>query len=194
MTEPFYVIMIVALLPITAFMVVSQVNPYHALVIRGILGAVAALVYALLGAADVSLTEALVGTMLSITLYAVAVRSSLSMRLGVIEPTPESDLMKQKLEPILVSLRQLLRKHHMRLELVNYPTLQAMEVALESKEIHTTCIAHDPAMTLESAPYLLQTRVQRLYQLMETELPSSIATVSYNQPGAGSSYLGDPHA
>lgn len=80
---------IVALLPLSAVMVVVQVNPYHALVIRGILGAVAALVYALLGAADVALTEALVGTMLAITLYAVAVRSSLLMRLGIVQTTPD---------------------------------------------------------------------------------------------------------
>lgn len=76
---------IVALMPISALMLVCQVNPYNALVIRGILGAVAALVYAVLGAADVALTEALVGTMLAITLYAVAVRSSLVMRLGILQ-------------------------------------------------------------------------------------------------------------
>ena len=55
--------MIAVLLPLTAGMLVAQRNPYHALVIRGIVGAVAALVYALFGAADVALTEALVGTM-----------------------------------------------------------------------------------------------------------------------------------
>ena len=77
---------ITALLPIAAVMTVLQKNPYHALVVRGILGAIAALVYALLGAADVALTEALVGTMLAITLYAVAVRSSLVLKLGIIAP------------------------------------------------------------------------------------------------------------
>jgi putative multicomponent Na+:H+ antiporter subunit B len=85
-----YLYVIVALLPLSACMLVFQTNPYHALVIRGILGAVAALVYAVLGAADVALTEALVGTMLAITLYAVAVRSSLIMKLGILEDTPES--------------------------------------------------------------------------------------------------------
>ncbi len=79
-----YIYVVVALLPLAACMLVFQVDPYHALVIRGILGAVAALVYAVLGAADVALTEALVGTMLAITLYAIAVRSSMSMRLGVV--------------------------------------------------------------------------------------------------------------
>ncbi len=77
-----YIDIIIGLLPLTALMLVFQVDPYHALVIRAILGAVAALVYAVLGAADVALTEALVGTMLAVTLYVVAVRSSLVMRLG----------------------------------------------------------------------------------------------------------------
>ena len=73
---------ITALLPLTAILLVAQSNPYQTLVLRGILGAVAALVYALLGAADVALTEALVGTLLSTTLYAVALRSSMVLRLG----------------------------------------------------------------------------------------------------------------
>ncbi len=80
-----YIDIIIGLLPLTALMLVFQVDPYHALVIRAILGAVAALVYAVLGAADVALTEALVGTMLAVTLYVVAVRSSLVMRLGFVE-------------------------------------------------------------------------------------------------------------
>jgi putative multicomponent Na+:H+ antiporter subunit B len=73
---------ITALLPLTAILLVAQANPYQTLVLRGIPGAVAALVYALLGAADVALTEALVGTLLSTTLYAVALRSSMVLRLG----------------------------------------------------------------------------------------------------------------
>jgi putative multicomponent Na+:H+ antiporter subunit B len=75
-----------ALLPLTAILLVAQPNPYQTLVLRGILGAVAALIYALLGAADVALTEALVGTLLSTTLYAVALRSSMVLRLGCHEP------------------------------------------------------------------------------------------------------------
>jgi putative multicomponent Na+:H+ antiporter subunit B len=85
MMDDSYIYAIVALLPLAAVMLTVQVNPYNALVIRGILGAIAALVYAVLGAADVALTEALVGTMLAITLYAVAVRSSLVMRIGVLK-------------------------------------------------------------------------------------------------------------
>ena len=80
-----YIYVITALLPLSALMLILQTNPYHALVIQGIQGAVATLVFAVLGAADVALTQALMGTLLAITLYAIAVRSSLVMRLGVLE-------------------------------------------------------------------------------------------------------------
>ena len=72
---------ITALFPLTAILLVTQSNPYQTLVLRGILGAVATLLYALLGAPDVALTEAMVGTLLSTTLYAVALRSSMALRL-----------------------------------------------------------------------------------------------------------------
>ena len=72
-----YIYVITALLPVSALMLILQTNPYHALVVQGIVGAVAALVFAVLGAADVALTQALMGTLLAITLYAIAVRSSL---------------------------------------------------------------------------------------------------------------------
>jgi uncharacterized MnhB-related membrane protein len=71
-----YLLAIVALMPMVGGLLVFQTSPYQALVLRGILGAIAALVYALFGAADVALTEALVGTMLSMTLYVVAIFSS----------------------------------------------------------------------------------------------------------------------
>ncbi|MFK8183814.1 MAG: hydrogenase subunit MbhD domain-containing protein [Phormidesmis sp.] len=77
MSNDIVTIAIVALLPLTALLLVLQTNPYRALIVRGVLGAIAALVYALFGAADVALTEALVGTLLSMTLYAIAIRSSL---------------------------------------------------------------------------------------------------------------------
>jgi putative multicomponent Na+:H+ antiporter subunit B len=179
MTEDIYVIAITVLLPVTAGMLVSQKNPYHALVIRGILGAVAALVYALFGAADVALTEALVGTMLSITLYAVAVRSSLSMRLGVLDEPSEQ---------LLDALRVPLSKYHMRLELVTYPDLQALHTALQAREVHSICVLSEqlpdekssPPTSLHHgvAPYHLQTRIPRLHEVMQAELPSTLATLS----------------
>ncbi|MGJ3248904.1 MAG: DUF4040 domain-containing protein [Elainellaceae cyanobacterium] len=192
MTEDLYVVAIAALLPLTACMVVFQVNPYHALVIRGILGAVAALVYALFGAADVALTEALVGTMLSITLYAVAVRSSLNLRLGVLEreatglaETPEH---KRSFESLQSALRELLDIYHMQLELVTYPNVQALQMALTQKDIHATCVLSErglaehlssSASVNELPTYHIHTRVQRLYTLMHAKLPSALASLTY---------------
>lgn len=177
MPEDLYIVAIAALLPLTALLLIIQGNPYQALVIRGILGAVAALVYVLFGAADVALTEALVGTMLSITLYAVAVRSSMSMRLGLLGPkvettkpaesTPESS---DATKAVLTHLRRLLGQHHMRLEPVTYPDLQALNAALMNKEIHTVLkTPHEDA-----TEYHLQTRVRRLYEILQTELPVSL--------------------
>jgi len=166
MIEP-YIIAIMALLPLTAGLLVTQVNPYHALIIRGILGAVAALVYALFGAADVALTEALVGTMLSITLYAVAVRSSMSMRIGVVEmshgddasaelPTAESPTeaaepaFHSKIPPISEPLRSWLqaplRRHHMRVEFVSYDSRQSLEEAIAANEIHAVYTRSEPRL------------------------------------------------
>ncbi|HEY9762540.1 MAG TPA: DUF4040 domain-containing protein [Trichocoleus sp.] len=182
MTES-YVYIIVALLPLAATMLVLQTNPYHALVTRGILGAVSALVYAVLGAADVALTEAMVGTLLSITLYAVAVRSSLVMRLGVLKDGPmETDdfLFKE----LVNNLRAVLGKHYLRLELVSYPDTEALHQALMAKEIHATCVEkinrggrqilpHDI-----NQPYQTITRVQRLYDILQAELlPSATSLV-----------------
>ncbi|MGP1386860.1 MAG: DUF4040 domain-containing protein [Thainema sp.] len=217
LAEDLYIVAIAALLPLTAGMVVTQVNPYYALIMRGILGAVAALVYALFGAADVALTEALVGTMLSITLYAIAVRSSMSMRLGVVkgeleqvlipEPaapvedlqeleeldaidaldaiapaTNSDDPLKHPPEPtqakqLLDALRQLLRKHHLRLNLVFYPDRSALKSALAAKEVHSICVrVANPASSPDQTPtYQLQTHVPRLYELMQSgSLPSAV--------------------
>jgi uncharacterized MnhB-related membrane protein len=133
-----YIYLITALMPLTACMVVVQVNPYHALVIRGILGGVSALVYAMFGAADVALTEALVGTMLAITLYAVAVRSSLVMRLGVLQD--ELTLHQDSLAKLIEEFRAIFRQHYMRVELVPYQDPDNLHLALMKKEIHATCV------------------------------------------------------
>jgi len=199
MSEDIYIIAIAALLPLTACMLVCQVNPYHALVIRGILGAVAAMVYALFGAADVALTEALVGTMLSITLYAVAVRSSLSMRLGVVQPVPAdmagSLTAADLADPLRSALRRALRKQHLRLELIPFPTVKDLQNALAAKEVHTICMVNEwpqmadasldtssAGMTPAAASYHLQTRLPRLYDLMQAEIQPPIAQLSCIDP------------
>ncbi|MEA5469210.1 DUF4040 domain-containing protein [Spirulina sp. 06S082] len=153
-----YIYAIAALLPLTAIMLVLQVNPYSALVIRGILGAVAALLYAVLGAPDVALTEALVGTMLAITLYAVAVRSSMVMRLGVLAKEGEDGSRGE----LMTALRRIVNKRQMRLELVSYVEEEELRAALQDKDIHGTCLR-------EGESYSIVMRLQRLYQMVETE-------------------------
>ncbi|NDJ16986.1 DUF4040 domain-containing protein [Myxacorys almedinensis A] len=185
-----YVYFIVALLPLAAFMLTIQINPYNALVIRGILGAIAALVYAVLGAADVALTEALVGTMLAITLYAVAVRSSLVMRLGVLEDgLLKAETQAESGDPsaqLIADLRTIANKYHLRLELIPYADPKSLDQALLEKEIHVTCIArshhdtHDRSLhKSEGRPYSITTRIRRLYDILQTDLSSPTTSLTY---------------
>jgi putative multicomponent Na+:H+ antiporter subunit B len=159
-----YIYVITALLPLSALMLILQTNPYHALVVQGIVGAVAALVFAVFGAADVALTQALMGTLLAITLYAIAVRSSLVMRLGVLEEgaiaqsavpkaieTDDESLPDGKavsvatpaecdhFEQLMNDMRSIFHKHYMRVEVVPYTNTQALHRALMDKEVHAAC-------------------------------------------------------
>jgi putative multicomponent Na+:H+ antiporter subunit B len=183
-----YIYVITALLPLSALMLVLQVNPYHALVIQGISGAIAALVFALLGAADVALTQALMGTLLGIILYAVTVRSSMVMRLGVLqdEDSQAENEVPGHFQQLLDELRAIARKRHMRLELVEYNNNETLHQALIDKEIHATCVKRSP-WTEETQEQLYHTaiRVRRVYEIMQAELASSATILSYvNTPNS----------
>jgi putative multicomponent Na+:H+ antiporter subunit B len=153
-----YIYVLVALLPLSSLALIFQVNPYHALVVRGVLGAISALVYGVLGAADVALTEALMGTVLAITLYAVAVRSSMVMRLGVLEGEKSADL-----QDILAKLRSIIAKWYLRLELVSYENPHALKEALLNQEVHGICQPESPQL------YHTAVRVRRLYDIIKGE-------------------------
>lgn len=180
-----YIYVIVALLPLAAVILTVQVNPYNALVIRGILGAIAALVYAVLGAADVALTEALVGTMLAITLYTVAVRSSLVMRVGVLKDDLSQTDSSQPLVQLIASLRTVASKYHLRIELLPYPDSQSLDRALLEKEVHITCMERsqqDDQLTGTAAGpnlYHTVTRIRRLYDILQAELASPATSLAY---------------
>lgn len=191
MNDNSYIYVLVALLPLAAGMVVFQVNPYHALVLRGVLGAIAALVYTILGAGDVGLTEALMGTLLAITLYAVTVRSSFVLRLGVIEEGTEGDAIPNDktaghFKQLIDDIRTVFEKRHMRLELVPYASARALQRALMEKEVHAAC---SPENQLEHSGeaqlYNTAIRVRRVYDIMQTELSSPGTTLTYvNTPDA----------
>ncbi|MEO1619883.1 MAG: DUF4040 domain-containing protein [Cyanobacteria bacterium J06632_3] len=177
MTDDVYMGAITILLPLTAVLLVSQTNPYQALVIRGILGAIAALVYAVLGAADVALTEALVGTMLSITLYAIAVRSSMTLRVGIIEPyckvsSPAACILPTE---TFLCVERAFKRHHVRVETLFYSCEDDLETALKNKEIH---VAYDidPTIekTAEKSPDSLTVRNQQLYEILQPQIPKNV--------------------
>ena len=191
MNDNSYIYVLVALLPLAACMVVFQVNPYHALLLRGVLGAIAALVYTILGAGDVGLTEALMGTLLAITLYAVTVRSSLVLRLGIIEDGIEGDAIANDktaghFKQLIDDIRTVFQKRHMRLELVPYATTQALQRALMEKEVHAACSPEDQLEhSGEAQLYNTAIRVRRVYDIMQTELSSPGTTLTYvNTPDA----------
>jgi putative multicomponent Na+:H+ antiporter subunit B len=206
----FYMLAIVALLPLTASLLVFQTNPYQALVIRGILGAMSALIYALFGAADVALTEALVGTMLSITLYAIAVRSSMSMRLGILaqdslpDPVPDfapdstnlADAVSPDLEPpekpscfsyvpIISVVQNCLKPYHLRLEIVPYPTVAELQKALQTKAVQSICLPPSAAVEPRNSgtDYEIQTRLRRLHEILQPGvLPTIVTLMDHHSP------------
>jgi putative multicomponent Na+:H+ antiporter subunit B len=187
-TDP-YIYAIVALLPVTALMLVLQSNPYNALILRGILGAIAALIYSILGAADVALTEALMGTLLSISLYAIAVRSSMVVRLGILsdETTLDSPLERLRQRHI-EDLRAIFSKHYLRLELVSFDDLPTLRQALLDRDIHTT-IALNTAQSDDSVE--ITTRIPSLHDMMRSELPAEI-NLTYLNPLASQLTVTEP--
>ena len=174
-----YVYVIVALLPLSAIVLVVQSNPYRVLIIRGILGAVAALVYALLGAADVALTEALMGTLLAITLYIVAVRSSMVVKLGALESdvtvTGETPVLREDrpFGKLLLDLRRIFAKKYLRLEVVPYDNKDSLQQALMEQELHAICVKSEIGENeKEIPPYQTTIRIQRLHEILQEEAPS----------------------
>ena len=120
-------IFIVAFLPLTAFFTVVQTQPYFALLSRGIMGVVAVMMYAVMGAADVALTEALVGTLLTVILFAIAVRSALTIRVGIIEGGDRP--MNHRL------VRAFCNKYRLYLRWVPFSTGKELVAALKSGQI-----------------------------------------------------------
>jgi putative multicomponent Na+:H+ antiporter subunit B len=176
-----YIYVIVALLPLSALMLVTQKNPYHALVIRGILGAVAALTYAILGAADVALTEAMVGTMLAVTLYVIAVRSSLIMRLGILESETENNITPSEnscLKELIASIKKVINQYHLRLELVKYSNPKSLQQGLKNQEVHAICCSKEEILATKQT-YNTEIRVQRLFEIMQSELSFPETTINY---------------
>lgn len=165
--DDIYIYLIVALLPISALMLMLQVDPYQALVIRGILGAIAVFSYIILGAADVALTEALMGTMLGVALYIVAVRSSFVMRLGIIDNPVNHEQDNPDFSQLKKYLQQVISKVYLRLELISYGDEETLKNALKNKEVHSICNSYKN-INGENY-YKLTFRVKRLFDLFNSK-------------------------
>lgn len=63
------------ILPILGVLLIKTQSPIRGLIYRSFLGSIAALIYAVVGAPDVALTEVLVGTLLSAILYIITIRA-----------------------------------------------------------------------------------------------------------------------
>jgi putative multicomponent Na+:H+ antiporter subunit B len=183
----FSIYLIVALLPLSAFFLVIQVNPFYALIVRGMSGAIAALVYALLGAADVALTEALMGTLLAISLYVIAVRSSLVMRLGVLKQdlsTINSNQNSTEKEDLFLTLidhfKSVVAKYYLRLELVDYEDKNTLKKALNNKEVHGICFEKENEINSDTRKnYQSVIRIERLYNIFQQEKNNSLDNLTY---------------
>ena len=73
------------ILPFLGFLLIRSKSPTQALIYRSFLGSIAALVYSIVGAPDVALTEVLVGTLLSTLIYIISIRGCYSLVLLVKE-------------------------------------------------------------------------------------------------------------
>jgi putative multicomponent Na+:H+ antiporter subunit B len=175
-----YLYIIIALLPLAAMMVVFQTNPYHALVIRGVLGAIAALVYSILGAPDVALTEALVGTLLAITLYAVAVRSSLVLTIGVLQTEFDMTDRSPDFQTLMSQIKTSMNPYHVRVELIPYEHVKDLTQALKQQEIHATLYADliSETATSYASSYQLVTRLSRIYELVKPNFKSALVLLN----------------
>ncbi|WP_338442113.1 DUF4040 domain-containing protein [Synechococcus elongatus IITB7] len=181
-----YIYFIAALLPLVSAVLIYQTNPYRALLTRGILGAIAALMYTIMGAADVALTEALVGTLLAVTLYAIAIRSSLVIRLGILcqmrsEDNPDQS--NSQLNELIADFRKIFNKYNLRLEIVTFDDSSDLMRSLSNKEVHAICLqAEEIGKEHSVLEYRFQiiTRLQRLHEIMIANFKPDLTHITYS--------------
>ena len=92
------------LLPVLGILLIRSSSPINSLIYRSFLGSIAALIFALVGAPDVALTEVMVGTLLSSLLYIVTIRSCYSVVVIVDRNAPPSTANKEYLKTIFDEL------------------------------------------------------------------------------------------
>jgi len=165
---------VVSLLPLTALITVLQKQPFYAVISRGTLGAVAALMFAVLGAPDVALTEALMGTLLTILLYLIAVRSSMMVKVGWSEGA-EADASRTASTCAVMfdPVRRCCRKHFLEPEFIRFDDPTVMHEALRQGKLDAvfrlegiTRYGKEPEVTTgEATKLLIAPHARSLFQL-----------------------------
>ena len=114
----------------------------------------------------------------------------MSLRLGILDTAEPAATGAVKGSPLsqhlFPALRKALKHHHLRLEVLPYASPQALQFALENKEIHAVCVPVsqvEPEQAAEklTVPYALNVRIPRLYEILDAALPIEIATVSFSR-------------
>ena len=92
------------ILPVLGLLLIRTESPIRGLIYRSFLGSIAALIYAVVGAPDVALTEVLVGTLLSAILYIITIRACYTVLIVVPENFIISDQLCQQVSEIFHEL------------------------------------------------------------------------------------------
>lgn len=92
------------LLPVLGILLIRSSSPINSLIYRSFLGSIAALIFALVGAPDVALTEVMVGTLLSSLLYIVTIRSCYSVIVIFDKNAPPSTINKEYFKDVFDEL------------------------------------------------------------------------------------------
>ena len=92
------------ILPVLGLLLIRTESPIRGLIYRSFLGSIAALIYAVVGAPDVALTEVLVGTLLSAILYIITIRACYTVLIVVPENFIISDQLCQQVSEIFNEL------------------------------------------------------------------------------------------
>ena len=125
------------ILPFLGILLIRSNSPPQALIYRSFLGSIAALIYSLVGAPDVALTEVLVGTLLSTLIYIVSIRGCFSLVLLIKEDDDIDNL-------IFESFKKAINELH-----INLVVKKVDNIELDNKGK----IIWDKANTLSGSPH-----------------------------------------
>ena len=134
------------LLPILGVLLIRSVSPINTLIYRSFLGSIAALLYALVGAPDVALTEVMVGTLLSSLLYIVTIRSCYTVVIIRDEKSEPDDKTDAQLKSIFDELKLSINFQYERL---------SSNIVQDIKFLHSSSMSGSPhAILLDKDLYV----------------------------------------